>query len=415
MNLFKTSIFNGMAVGVKILTLLGVNKVLAIYVGPAGYAALGQFQNAIQILTTFASGAINTGVTKYTAEYNKDEVSQHILWKTAGSICLIGSFFMSIIIAIFNKQLTLYFFNDYSYRGVFLWFACTLTFFTLNVLLLSILNGKKEVKLYVLSNILGSIFSFVVIAISSIKFGAYGALVGLTIYQSISFFITLMLCLKTSWFKVEHLIGKIEREILVKLGKYTLMALTSAACVPTVQILIRKHVNITYGVEFAGNWEALQRISGAYLMFVTSTLSIYLLPKLSELKKRQEIRNELFQSYKFILPATILMSLLMFFSKDIIIKILFTSDFIKIKELMGWQFVGDTLKITSWVLGYVMLGQSLMGLFIFTEVLGSLMYWLLVLILSQKLGFVGVTVAYAANYLLYLLILIYCLQKKKII
>lgn len=61
MNLVKTSLLNGIAVAIKMLTLLGLNKLLAVYVGPGGYAAIGQFQNVVQMLTTFASGAINNG------------------------------------------------------------------------------------------------------------------------------------------------------------------------------------------------------------------------------------------------------------------------------------------------------------------------------------------------------------------
>ena len=73
MTLIKTSLLSSVAVFVRLLTLLGINKVLAIFVGPSGYAAIGQFQNAIQMLTTFATGALSSGVTKYTAEYHNDE------------------------------------------------------------------------------------------------------------------------------------------------------------------------------------------------------------------------------------------------------------------------------------------------------------------------------------------------------
>jgi polysaccharide transporter, PST family len=91
MGLVKTGLLNGVAVIIKMLTLLGINKILAVYVGPAGYALLGQFQNAVQMITVFASGAINTGVTKYTAEYHYDEAKQHRIWRTAGSIAVFGS------------------------------------------------------------------------------------------------------------------------------------------------------------------------------------------------------------------------------------------------------------------------------------------------------------------------------------
>ena len=52
MTLIKTSLLNAIAVVIKMLTTLGINKILAVYVGPTGYAALGQFQNAVQMITT---------------------------------------------------------------------------------------------------------------------------------------------------------------------------------------------------------------------------------------------------------------------------------------------------------------------------------------------------------------------------
>ena len=91
MTLIKTSLLNAIAVVIKMLTILGINKILAVYVGPTGYAALGQFQNAVQMITTFGSGAINTGVTKYTAEYFEDEAAQRKVWQTGGTIALVGS------------------------------------------------------------------------------------------------------------------------------------------------------------------------------------------------------------------------------------------------------------------------------------------------------------------------------------
>ena len=109
MTLIRTSLLNGIAVAIKMLTLLGINKILAIYVGPAGYAALGQFQNAVQMITTFASGAINTGVTKYTAEYVNDDEKQRLVWRTAGTVALIGSVITALLIAVVNKPLAEWF------------------------------------------------------------------------------------------------------------------------------------------------------------------------------------------------------------------------------------------------------------------------------------------------------------------
>lgn len=85
-----------------------LNKILAVYLGPTGYAAIGQFQNFIQMVTTFAGSAINTAVVKYTAEYHEDETKQRAVWKTAGSIVFLFSLLFAIFILIFQKQLALY-------------------------------------------------------------------------------------------------------------------------------------------------------------------------------------------------------------------------------------------------------------------------------------------------------------------
>src|SRR5690606_22998809 len=132
MTLIKTSLLNSIAVIVKMLTLLGINKVLAIYVGPAGYAAIGQFQNAIQMITTFASGAINNGVIKYTAEYYDDEERQRTVWRTAGTIALVGSLCTTALVAIFSRSLASWFLKDETLGGVFVWFAATLLLFVFN-------------------------------------------------------------------------------------------------------------------------------------------------------------------------------------------------------------------------------------------------------------------------------------------
>ena len=103
MNLLKTSVLNGVAVLIKTATMFLLNKILAVYVGPAGYAAIGQFQNFIQMITTFAGSAVTTAVVKYTAEYHEDEIKQRTVWQTAGSIVLIFSFIVTFLVLIFHQ------------------------------------------------------------------------------------------------------------------------------------------------------------------------------------------------------------------------------------------------------------------------------------------------------------------------
>lgn len=411
MTLIKTSLLNGIAVVIKMLTLLGINKILAIYVGPAGYAALGQFQNAMTMITTFASGAINTGVTKYTAEYYDDEPRQRLVWRTAGTIALVGSVVTALFIAVFNQTLAAWFLKDASYGGVFLWFAATLVLFTFNTLLLAILNGKKEIARYVLANIAGSIFALVATSVMVIQFGLYGALVALAVYQSISFFVTLSLCYKAPWFKLEYLFGGIDKQAALNLGKYTAMALTSAVCVPVSHILVRNHLGETLGWDAAGYWEAMWRLSSAYLMLVTTMLSVYYLPKLSELKGAREIKKEIIHGYKVILPVAALSGIIIYVLRDFIIVTLFTDGFSSMRDLFGWQMLGDTFKIGSWILAYLMLGKAMFKLFVIIEVAFSVGFVALAWLFIGVLGLEGVAIAHAVSYAIYWGVIAACIRR----
>ena len=412
MTLIKTSALNAIAVVIKMLTLLGVNKVLAIYVGPSGYAAIGQFQNAVQMITTFSSGAINTGVTKYTAEYQDDVELTRRLWKTAGMIVICASTAVALLIAIFCVPLARYFLNDVALSGVFLWFAATLVLFTFNALLLAILNGKKEIHSYVLANIAGSIFSLTVTVLMTMYYKLYGALVALAIYQSISFFVTLLICGRKSWFSLKYLIGRIDRTIAFNLSKFTAMALTSAACLPITSILIRNTLGESFGWESAGYWEAMWRLSTAYLMLVTTTLGVYYLPKLSELNKSSDIRAEIINGYKYILPVAVVIGLCVYGMKDFIISVLFTPDFSPMRDLFAWQLIGDSLKIGSWIIGYLMISKAMIRLYIVSEIVCALIFVLSVKFFTVALGFQGVAVGYTFTYFLYWLVMGYVVWKR---
>ncbi|WP_291360194.1 O-antigen translocase [Acinetobacter sp. UBA3025] len=405
MNLFRTSVLNGVAVLIKTITMFVLNKILAVYLGPTGYAAIGQFQNFIQMVTTFAGSAINTAVVKYTAEYHEDEIKQRAVWKTAGSIVFLFSLVFAILILIFQKQLALYIFQSLKYQTIFIWFAVFLIFFNFNTLFLAILNGKKEILKLVLANIAGSLFALVITGVLAIKLQLYGALIALSIYQSIAFIVTLILCHRADWFEFSSLLGKIDLGITKKFASFILMALVSAICVPLSQMLIRAYLTQEFSLAYAGYWEAMIRLSTVYLLLVTTTLGVYYLPRLSELNAIDEIKKEVYLGYKFIFPLAVIGGICVFILRDWIINLLFSPSFAPMQDLFLWQMMGDALKIGSWILAYLMLSKAMTKLYICTEIIFTVSLIALTYICTQVFGFEGVSIAHLINYGLYWIVI----------
>ena len=411
MTLIKTSVLTGISTVIKLVSAFVINKVIAIYIGPAGLAIVGQLQSFTSIITTFSNGAISSGIVKYTAEYQDIEEKKKI-FSSSIVISLICSLIISIVLFGFSDYLSELILKDVQYSSVFIIFGATIFLFALNMVLISILNGQKEIKKYVLVNIAGSIFSLVFTSILIMQLNLMGALYAMVLNQSVMFFVTLAFVIKSSWFKLEYFKQGLDKESLSKLSKYSLMAIVSALTVPVSHLIIREYIGENLGWDSAGYWQGIWYISTMYLMLVTTTLGVYYLPRLSEIQDNKELRKEIFSGYKIIMPIVILASLIIFLLKEYVILIAFSKDFMPMMELFAWQLMGDVIKIASWLLAYLMLAKAMTKVFIYTEVLFSALFVGLSILFVDKFGLVGITYAYALNYLLYLFMMIFIFRKR---
>lgn len=207
-----------------------------------------------------------------------------------------------------------------------------MVFFVLNSLLLAILNGQKEIKKLITVNIVSSFVGLILTGSLAYYFGLYGALISYTTGQALVFFVTLGFVFKSQWFKAKLFTAKLDTAYMKKLGKYTAMAITSALTVPLSQMVVRNYIGESLSWDDAGYWEGVWRISSTYLMVVTTTLSIYYLPRLSEIKDKIELRKEIFYGYKIIMPIVVILALGIYFLRDIAILLLFTEEFMPMKD-----------------------------------------------------------------------------------
>lgn len=412
MSLVKTSLLNGIAVVSKVASALVLNKILAFYVGPAGYAVIGQFQNAISIVVSLAGGVVATGVTKTTAQYFDDETKQHAIWKTAIRFSLGASLIAAIGLLFISDSLAQWLLNRKDMSDIFFWLALTLPAMAANNLMMAIVNGKKEVGIYVLLNIIGSFISMLVTGILAFNFGLHGALIAFTINPAIMLLSTAAIVARRDWIKVKFLWGPISRPALRELSGFGLMALTSALTIPITFTLIRNNLSASLGLTAAGYWQASWKISEIYLMLVTTTLSVYYLPRLAEIKKASELKSEMIKVYRFVMPIVIGGAVLIFMLRDFIINTLFTQNFLPMRELFPWQLAGDVIKIGSWIISYVMLGRAMIKVFMITEIAFSISFILFSRLFIDLYGLVGVAMAYSTNYLLYWIVMLIMVKKE---
>lgn len=367
-------------------------------------AYYGQFVNTTSLLATLGTGAIASGVIKYLAQYKDEAVMQQRVINTAFLMVISASLLISLFTMSCSSILSEAAFKTSEYWVVYLVYGFCITAISMNLIFSAILNGLKKIKYFTIINIIASLTGMTSILINAHYMGLVGVLINGSIVGVI------IMCVNFFMFRKLGIRWKLnykefDKEILRKLLAFSLMAIISSIVVPTMQILVRNKIINTVSLQDAGYWQAVTRISDYYLGFITSVLVVYYMPRLSELKGIQEIRKEIRYGYKMILPVVGILALTIWLLRDVIIHILFTPDFIGMRDLFAFQLIGDFLKIGSWLLAFIMLAKAMTRTYIITEILFAASFVIMSYIFINHFGVIGATYAFAVNYLIYWLVM----------
>lgn len=404
---FTVSVFTSASTVIKLITSFLSAKVIALYAGPAGLGMLGQLSSFIAVSLTLSTGAINNGIIKYLAEYKDNADRQYQLLHAALKLTALGSLLASLGAILFSGWWSFWLFGHTDYAFVFVVLGSTLFCHSAYTLFSSVLNGLSEYKKFNQLAIVASITGLITTYLFIRAYGITGGLISLALYQ-VFVFIAVFLFYKS--------LGKIEwRKIwnttatntqYKQLLAFSVMALVTSVITPVLQILIRNILKLEAGVYDVGYYEGIIRISQLYLLVITTTLSVYYLPKLSALQNDTQLRREILNGYAIILPATAVILLGVFVCRTWIINLAFSDRFQPMGVFFLPQLIGDFFKIASWLLAFIMIARAKTYLYIATELAYGGILLLSVYICVERFGAVGAVYAYAIAYFSYFLMMV---------
>jgi O-antigen/teichoic acid export membrane protein len=410
--LFKISSLNSLSVILKIGIGLITSKLLAVFVGPSGMALVGNLRNFLTSLESISTLGFQNGIIKYTAENEKNENKLKKIIATV-FISLLGiAIVLSCILYFFASFWdTVIFGNNFDYEIIFKALALALPWYAISVFMLALINGLGQFKKVIWINIIGNAIGLLVSIIMVLQYKTLGALLSLVISPALLFFVTFYFINKEiNFFKTIRL-HQFDFKIIKNLSSYSLMALVSSVLGPLVFLAIRKNVIEIVGLEEAGFWETIIRISSYYMLFVTTILSVYFLPKLAVAKNNLETKKVFWSFYNTILPLFIAGLVIVYFLRFFIVNLLFTNAFLPVTTLFFWQLTGDVLKVASLILGYQFFAKKLTVAFIIAELFSLTVLYFSSLYFINEFGIQGIVMAQAFDNFVYLLLLIVYFRK----
>lgn len=411
-NLFKITSLNSLSVIIRIGIGLITSKLLAVFVGPGGMALVGNLRNFSSSLESISNLGFQNGIVKYVAENKQNKEHLQKIFSTVFisllAVAIVLSSILYFFAAYWNKEI---FGNNFEYDIIFKATALALPWFSISIFLLSVINGLGKFKEVIWINIIGNAIGLLVSISLILQYRTLGALLSIVISPALLFFVTFYFITKEfNFFRTIHL-NFFDFQVIKNLSSYSLMALVSTVLGPLVFLAIRKNVIHVVGLEQAGFWETMTRISTYYLMFVTTILTVYFLPKLAIAKTNNETRKVFWDYYKTILPVFIVVLIVIYFLRFFIVKMLFTNEFLPVTNLFFWQLLGDVLKVASLILGYQFFAKKLTAAFIISELVSLAVLYFLSIYLIKIFEIQGIVIAQALDNFIYLFVL--CIYFRK--
>jgi polysaccharide transporter, PST family len=410
MNFLKASLLFSSATISKLFAGLIIVKIIAITIGADGLGRLGQFMSLMTMVTLMAGGGITSGIIKYVAEFRRDPPKLNEYLGAASFVTITASLMVGLGLYLSAGVISEWLFKTTEYRSVIHVLSFVQIFIALTNLLMGIVNGHQRVHVFAAISIISVIVGAAGVAIGCLFFGMTGAMYGL-IWMAACPIVFLL-----PWYKIglrsqwRNIRPRWDKEKVTQFTHFSLMLLVSVLTMQMAQIVIRDIIEQRNSWVEVGYWQAVTKISDAYLQFITVVLANYFLPRLAELKHRSEIKKEIYTVYKYAMPALLVMSLLVFLCRDPIIIVLFSRDFLPMKEFFTFQLIGDAFKVAAYIGGYVAVAKANTKLYIAAEIVQALLLVILCSFFVDHFGAVGATYAYCLNYIIYFLMVIYVLR-----
>ncbi|MBF6608148.1 MAG: O-antigen translocase [Flavobacterium sp.] len=411
--MFRVTSLNGMSVIIKICIGVVTSKMIAIFVGPAGLALVANFRNFVTAAESISTLGFNNGVVKYVAQHSDDPSALKKIIATSFITLASSAVIMTVVLFFLAGYWSDFVFgNRFDYKVVFQVLAVALPWYAVSLFLISVINGLGKFRRVIRINIIGNIIGLITTVVLVWQFKTLGALLSIVIAPALLFFVTFTAINREIRFFEYISFRFFDFAIIRNLSSYSLMALVSAVCGPLIYLAIRNKLIVVSGIEAAGHWEAMMRISTYYLMFISTILSVYYLPKLSIATTDDQTRRVFWNYFKGVMPIFVGGLLVIYLLRGIVIRLLFSTEFEPVTDLFFWQLTGDIFKAASMVLGFQFFAARLTTAFIITELFSLAVLYISSIFLIAVVGVEGVVMAHALTYFIYLIVLIGFFRKK---
>ena len=412
--IFKaTSLFGGVQVYIILIEVIK-SKFIAVLLGPLGVGIQGLYTSATQLIQQLTSFGLSSSAVRNVAEANgsEDRVRiSRVVCALRRLVWITGLLGMVMVIA-FSPLLSRSSFGDKDHIIPFIILSVTLLLTQVSAGQKVILQGTRKLKYLAKASVIGVTLGLIIAVPLYYWLGVKGIVPNIII--------TALSTLFLSWYysrKVEIDKVSLSSKEVFQIGKSMLVmgiAMSASHLLASASsFALRACIRMWGGVEAVGLFSAGYMLMTQYTGLVFSAMGTDFYPRLASVNqdnsKCRQMMNQQGEVGMLIITP-LLVACIVFI--PIIVRILYSDDFLSINPYIIWCSSGMLFKMASWSISYVFIAKGESKLFMINEMVAAI-YTLLLNLLGYKLGgLLGLGISFSISYILYL-VQVYMIARKK--
>lgn len=405
----KITSLNAVVIFIRLIVSVFIQRLLAVTVGEAGIANIGQIRNILAMLSSTSTLGTFSGIVKYVSEFKDNRSELTKVFSNATVFLIIGSVISFLVLFIGAEYFTRYVFDSIEYSYVFKLLAIIVPFIAFSRIISGVVSGLSDYKKYAKIELISYLLASLVLVIGLYTYNLDGVIIAIAIAPIIQLVTLILIFSKTLNRYVKFKNFKLNLGYRNSLLAFTLMSFVSAFLINFIELEIRTIVTEDININEAGYWTAINFISKNYMVFATGLFTLYVLPRFASIYNRVDFNKEVINIYKTILPIFFVGMVLVYLLRNYIIELIYP-NFLGMEPLFKWQLLGDFIRLCALVLAYQFLAKKLVKSFVITELISLVLFYVLTKIFIGIYGTEGVVIAHFVRYIIYLIVVIIFVQ-----
>ena len=396
----------------KMVCSLVRNKLIAVWVGPAGVGLVGLYTQALQMLSAFGDMGLRVSGVREIAQADEAQIARRrrVVRVTGYSLGILAA----ALTAAFSPLLSQLTFGDYNHCWAFLLVGSGVFLQTVGSIESTILQGRGMLRRIAVASAISIPVSLAVSVPLIYYYRMEGMLAVVMAYAAVNS-LSIWACRdrqkETTEPKMTLRQTYGEGAEMVKMG---LMITVSAIVTWVAGYAVLAYLNISGGSEVTGLYQTGYTIVINYVGLAFSVMALEYYPRLSAAAKAGDRRVATMMRYQIkavmimLLPVAAVILLL----APQIVGILYSGAFTESAALVRAAAPGIVLRGVSWAMAFVILAKGAKRLYLITELTSSAVCVAFSIVGYRIGGIAGIGWAFTLWYLVYLLTVGVCVWRR---